>query len=292
MRVLVAAALAAMTTLGCARAAAPDKSVSQLVKELGAEIPDQRLDAAKALAKKGPEVAPALIKALKDKDWRVRRGATDALAALKEQAKDAVPALIEALKDKEPWVRDGAATALGRIGPDAEPAARPLVELLKDKDEWVRESAMTALPQVTKDKDILLQGAINAVMVPDTGWSVRRHAMGVFGRYAKDCKPAVPALVYMLEHPGEGMWMSIDRVAEILAGVGEAEKAVSLLTRLLESDDQGTRHRAATALGKLGKDAAAALPVLRTLAAQNDDERLRKAAAATVEQIEGKKPEK
>jgi len=294
---VLAAALGVLASGGCARSldqrsAGDDRSVEELMRELGGEIPDHRLEAARALGRKGPEVVPRLIKALKDKDWKVRRGASDALAGLKADAKPAVPALIEALKDKEPWVRDGAATALGKIGPEAEAAARPLVEVLKDRELWLRESAIVALQAVTKDKELLLQGAINAVMFPDTGWSVRRHAVGVLHRHGKHHKPAIPALIYVLENPGEGMWQSIQRVAQLLAELGAGDKAVPILVRMLKSDHQGTRRKAAEALGKLGKEAAPAIAALRDLAQKSKDKRIRAAAKQALEQIEGKKPKK
>ena len=296
-RTILAAAIAIGAAAPWARAAPPPPGPAPPGRggrgaAAGDELPDRRLDAAKALASKGPDIVPTLIQALGHEDWKVRRSATDALAELKADAKPAVAALITALKDKDAWVRDGAAKALGRIGPDAAPAARPLVELLKDKDDWIRESAMVALPAVTKDEALLVQGAINAVMVPDTGWSVRRHAMGILRRHAKGHKQAIPALVYMLEHPGEGMWLSLTGVAQTLAAAGAGDKATPILARLLQSDHKGMRRRAAEALGTLGQDAAPALPALRKVAGKDKDERTRAAAKKALEQIAAKKPKK
>jgi len=68
-----------------------------------------------------------LIKALKHKDFEVRKNATDALGEIGDVR--AIEPLIQALKDKGRGVQKYAAKALGEIG---EPAVEPLIEALKD----------------------------------------------------------------------------------------------------------------------------------------------------------------
>ena len=97
------------------------------------------------------DAVPALIKALKDKDFNVRRSAAAAVGKIGPAAKDAVPALIEALKDKDIYVRIGAALLLSRIGPaakDAVPALKAMSE--NDPVARVRKAAVAALKSIAK----------------------------------------------------------------------------------------------------------------------------------------------
>jgi HEAT repeat protein len=264
------------------------KSEKELLEAFGAELPDKRLEAARAIAKIGPEVVPKLSEALEHKDWRVRRSATDALAELRADAKPAVPALARALKDRDAWVRAGAAVALGRIGPEAGEAAPALAEAAVDDDMWVRKYALESLARgkVTDDEKLLLRAAVGAIAIRESGWAAKRFAMGILSSHGKDYKPAIPALVRVLEAPPEGMWDGTPRVVELLDGMGAADKAVPHLIKLLDPKRRHIPRRAADSLAKLGKAAAPALPALRTLAKEAVDKGSGEAARKAIEQIE------
>ncbi len=104
-----------------------------------------------------PEVAgqkktdvPALIKALKSKDWKARVSAAEDIgdvgAVRASDTKEAVPILLEMVKkDKDVAVRAAAAKALGRIDPDPAEAVPVLTDALKDKAPSVRTAAADAL---------------------------------------------------------------------------------------------------------------------------------------------------
>jgi HEAT repeat protein len=264
------------------------RSEKALPAAFAAELPDERLEAARAMAKKGPTVVPRLIEALKHRDWRVRRSATDALAELKADAKPAVPALTKVLKDRDPWVRAGAAFALGRIGPDAREAAPALAEAAVDEDLWVRKHALELLAGggVTDDKELLLKAAMGAMAIRESGWAAKRFAMDILNRYGKGYKPAIPALLRVLEAPPEGMWDGTPRVVELLDGMGAGDKAVPHLIKLLDPKRRHVPRKAAEALAKLGRPAAPALPALRTLAKEGVDKGSREGAQKAIEQIE------
>jgi len=95
-----------------------------------------------------PKAIPAIIEALKDKDWDVRTSAASALGGIGPDARAAVPVLIEALKDEHFYVRSSAAHALGGIGPEARAAVPALTMALKDEDKDVRRAAAEALKKV------------------------------------------------------------------------------------------------------------------------------------------------
>lgn len=292
-RLVITMLLGALLSSSCACAppatgGMEGKSEKELLRAFGAELPDERLEAARAMAKKGPEVVPKLIEALKHRDWRVRRSATDALAELEADAKPAVPALTKALKDKDAWVRAGAAVALGRIGPDAKEAAPALAEAAVGDDLWVRKCALESLARgsVTDDKELLLKAAVGAMAIRESGWAAKRFAMDILNRHGKAHKPAIPALLHVLEAPPEGMWDGTPRVVELVAGMGAAEKAVPHLVKLLKPERRTVPRKAAEALGKLGKAAAPALPALKTLAVKAVDKGAREAAKKAIDQIE------
>src|SRR5262249_44039023 len=95
-----------------------------------------RRDAAEALAKIGLPAVPALLQALANPDWDVRRAAEQALRRIEPDwledpwAQASVPALIQALADKHVHVRRAAVETLGRIGPQARAAVPTLVQAL------------------------------------------------------------------------------------------------------------------------------------------------------------------
>jgi hypothetical protein len=95
--------------------------------------PEWDLDeaAADALGRIGAPAVPKLIDALRKNngpDERVR--AARVLARIGPEAVDAVPMLTTALSDEDPHVQKAAARALGQIGPAAAEAVPALMELL------------------------------------------------------------------------------------------------------------------------------------------------------------------
>jgi HEAT repeat protein len=103
----------------------------------------------KSLAKRHKELVPALIKALKDVEPRVRDGATTALANL---GSDAVADLIDALADKDKAVRTRAAMVLGQMGSAGRSAIPALIKALEDDDADVRGYAVRALAAVVDER--------------------------------------------------------------------------------------------------------------------------------------------
>ena len=296
MKRLLVAGLAGVLAVCAGLYAAKDKpadtrTVPQLVKALGHDVLNHRTAAAKALGAKGPKALPAILKALKDKRPNVRRGATEALGAMGKNAKDAVGALVKALKDKSTWVRDGAAEALGRIGPAAKAAAKALAETVRDKDVWLREVAMRALTSVTKDKDIILPAAIAVLKFRDTGWAARRHALGALRQHGKDHKAAIPALLYVLQNPAQGMWDGTSQTVTLLIGLGATDKAKAILVKSLTAECREIRRKAVAGLGIIGKDAKDTVGAIKAMLAKEKDRRARTAAQAALKQIEGKKQE-
>jgi HEAT repeat protein len=97
------------------------------------------------------EEAAAHTKVLKEStDSKAKTAAAEEIGRLgaikKSYAVEAVPYLIKALKDKDVKLRSVAAVSLGRVDPPAETAVPALVELLKnDKEIPVKVAAMQGL---------------------------------------------------------------------------------------------------------------------------------------------------
>jgi len=121
-----------------------------------APLPQQRRsladEAAKALGKIGEPALEPLIKALKDKDWRVRCGAASALGEMGHRA--AIQPLTETLLgDEEGEVRWKAARALSRMKWLLEDT-EPLIEAIRDEDWRVRYEVVKIIGELEEEKAI------------------------------------------------------------------------------------------------------------------------------------------
>jgi HEAT repeat protein len=92
----------------------------------------------------GRKAVDALVRALGDDDWTVRRSAAVALGKLKDPK--AVRPLITLLSDGDIDVRTEAEASLMKIG---KPAFGPLIEVLGSEDSGVRFSALKVLKKAT-----------------------------------------------------------------------------------------------------------------------------------------------
>jgi HEAT repeat protein len=80
----------------------------------------------------GEEVTPSLVKILKDKtSVTAQIHAAYALGLTDPRPKTAVPALVEALKENDWNLRKAAVKALGEIGPDAKPALPTMADVYR-----------------------------------------------------------------------------------------------------------------------------------------------------------------
>ncbi len=95
------------------------------------------------------KAVPALIKALKDSDDRVRSSAASALCDLDKRA---LPALLDLFKHRDKELRAQAARIIGSMGTHGRrhvEALPGLTRLLEDQDPEVRRWAAYAISQIT-----------------------------------------------------------------------------------------------------------------------------------------------
>jgi HEAT repeat protein len=205
----------------------------------------------------GPAL-PELAERLRDGTALVRRYAALTLAGAAvtnarnaERLQQVAPVLILALADPDPGVRQGAVTAVSvmKPAPPAE-AAAALLGLLEDPEVDVRRGALAALVRMRPIPPELRHFAVEQV---------------------KARSPLEPQAIQLLGGlPIESLYI-VELVAERLA-----------------SPDPALRTVALQALAKWGTMAEPALPRLRQMAADpNEDPTLRMLARNAIEQISG-----
>jgi HEAT repeat protein len=264
-----------------------------------------RVKAAESLGKTGaatPEVVPALIAALGDKD--ARNAAIEALGNIGAEAKDAVPALAKALSDTDVNVRTAAAEALGKIGPSAKSAVAPLMKALKDSDPAVSENAANALEKIGA---MTLSNKLNfftfshpfitafggiaiGIVLLFASW----YAVPVFFRFffpmkwhilqlhsndskqraasaqalGKIGKPAIIPLIKALSHNNSNVRIS---ASDALNKIGPVPpKAIPLILRSLRDKESEVRKNITEILGKTGALTTDVIPALIRVIGDSD----------------------
>lgn len=278
-----------------------------LMEAMRSPIPYWRYLVSAALARRGTEGVHRAVSGLRDKDWRVRSACCDVLTLAHLDADgnakagdapgvdDVLPAHVTALlSDRNAWVRCRAAAALGAGAKADATVAMALAEGAADSDDWVREAALSAIDKVTDDPGMLVKAAAGALRVPSTSFSLVNRSIGLIEAHGADGKTVIPSLVFAVEHPGEGMWaQSINTVmAKLVELDPEGRAAVSALAKVAAGGYAYDRLRgnprktAIDLLGKLGKKASSAEPVLeRIVARTSEEEPLRDAARAALELV-------
>ena len=228
----------AVTALGKAGPAAKD-AIPALLEALKTETADTVLAGriGSALVQiGGPEMVETLVQAFA----RVPKVSRPMLAhALSQTGPAGVSALVKLINDREPPMRTAVVGIMSRPGRNAAEAVPVLIKAVRDKETKIRLEALRAL--------------------------------GAFGPAAKDAIPALTELLKQDQGPNRVI------VAETLAKVDPRNPAaISALEETAQGHNlpprQGMllRQDAIRALGRLGPDAQAALPVLEKILASGD----------------------
>jgi hypothetical protein len=207
-----------------------------LAREGSADKP-KRDQAQAAIREIGTNALPTLLGMVGTKDSMVKRGlialgnkqsviklrfrppdyfharASYGFSALGPAAKPAVPALIALLHDKDLEVRATAAHCLSLIGPEAEEAVPALVQVLREQGDGyglVLLHSMEALGQIHGDPDLVVPALLEYVNGSRKSWNYNDPAMDALARYREKAKPAVPAILELLNDPDRGHWEAAD----------------------------------------------------------------------------------
>lgn len=196
----------------------------------------------------GTKAVPLVLAAIKDTDPIVRNEGLQRLATLPGDLKDALPVLRELMKEASPVTRRLAVQALGRAGNDAVP---DLIEALKDADYNVKLVAIRGVRQVGPAAKKAIPQLQDLASGGKKNLAIRREAIQTLGVMGAD---AVDPLIGLLKQ----------------------EQSLSLKLALVQ------------ALGAIGPDAKAALPVLEGLA-ESPNPPFRNAVQTALDRIKAEK---
>jgi HEAT repeat protein len=262
----------------CYLAKVPDAKVTYfLPEEIGKRV---GLDPEKVKQVKLKQRIRRLISQLTVPEAEDRFHGAEELGKIGSAAKDAVPSLIKALKDEDNQVRLGAVKTLQRIGWAAKEAIPDLIKIIgnMNEDKLIRRRAIIALLNIGLEAKDTVPTFIEVLENKDEDWEVHSAIVVALGRIGREAKDAVPTLVKFLE-PDLAKYPIQYLVAWSLGKIG-TKKAVLPLIRVLENTvlennylDRTVPVRAILALGKIGSEAAQALPVLKKI---SKDEELRR----------------
>jgi len=267
-----------------------EERVKDQIARLSLPVAEDRWNAAKALAKVGPEAKsalPALIEALKDLHWYVRECAAFALGRVGPEAKPAVPFLIETLKltgqkpiDGHPSIREAAANSLRFVDPLNPVVVSALTEALTDRSNKVRLSAALALGAGDAQQSVVAIPALMAALASDKDDEVRKAAAITLGKVGTG-GPVVTALIIALK---DSDFEVSQGAAGALTVIAERVPVVPALSDALSDSDQDLVLLVTQILGEIGSSAHYAEPALRQLA-RSDNQSLREAALDALKRI-------
>lgn len=190
-----------------------------------------------------------------------------------------LPALALALKDEMPEIRRAAIEALERAGPESRPYLKAIIAASTDSDLIVRWVATRTLGKLLNDvssadnKNII--GAINS-RLEDPDLDVRNAALKAVMNGGADARMATQSLLRIVEQGDpDGRVQAIQTLRAIKA---EESLTVPVMRHALEADAARVRRAVVEYLGQSGRAAKEAVPELRRLL-QDPDEDVRKETA-------------
>ncbi|MGE3775852.1 MAG: HEAT repeat domain-containing protein, partial [Pirellulaceae bacterium] len=274
------AAAVAIHGLGAEAKAAVPAVIDQLRQKSTRRIP--MIYALMGMGPAAADAVPVLIKMLDvEDDFHVQYWACRALGQVGlPAAQPAVKELVRLVRHPVASVRGNAAAALGKLGPQVgEEAIAALAAALKDKLYNVRRSAAIALGEMGPTAATAVP-ALDAGLARE-GFAARSQAAVARWRITQEVEPSLVVLLSELQLR-DGPWDAAEGFQQMGA---EAAPAVDRLTKLFASPLSETRLFAASSLAGIGFPAKSALPQLRELTKDSDQD-VREVAAEAIQTIE------
>ncbi len=153
----------------------------------------QRLRSIRELGELGvaaKPVLPMLVRALDDKEWKIRQEVTRTIGAIGAEARTAITALAETLADDDRRVACEAISSLGKVGTAAIPA---LINALDSRIPYIRSTTAWVLAGFETSARSAVPALVNALA--DEDWQVRWVAAYALGCIGAEAKTAVLALI-------------------------------------------------------------------------------------------------
>jgi HEAT repeat protein len=127
-------------------------------------------------------------------------------------AREAVPALIKIYERDSSERSEGCvAHSLAAIGPPAGSAIPALIKGMTNSSLAVRALSINALSRIHADPEIVVPALIKCLSDIDNDAEVDDEAAVALGSFGAAAKPAIPALIELLQHPGPDLhyWAGI-----------------------------------------------------------------------------------
>jgi HEAT repeat protein len=224
--------------------------IESLGRKLESTDAEERREAAVDLGREGQAAVPLLLRAMADRDWRVRKTAVEALVQIAGQS--VLDGLLQALSAHDnAGARNSAIEALVQIGGTAVDALLPL---LNTPDPDVRKFIVDILGDIRDTRAVPL--LIDRLEDPDE--NIRVASAEALGKI-RDAR-AVDALIVCLNRYDQS-WLDY-AAAEALGEIGDVRALGPLLAALGRSS---LREPVLEALGKIG-DADTLQPLITSLA--------------------------
>jgi HEAT repeat protein len=202
------------------------------------------------------ESVPVLVRGLKSDDLLVAEQSALMLTRLGSQAMAAVDPLVQYVTGETGTVRVVAVELLGCIGPAARSGVQLLAAGVLTNDLIFARASAVALGRIGADAAPAIPCLVTAMNGRDVELArVATVAVGAIGRVVRES--AEEPLIVALRHYDEAVRMN---AVAALRSVGR--DPVSPLVTILRGVDKRQAAWAATALGRMGADAKAAIPDL------------------------------
>ncbi len=228
-------------------------------------------------------LVPVLIECLNDPEDEVRRLSMSLLCELKETAEPALPIMIDALKDSCKIVRLNAASAVARFGEKAKTAV-PILETWNErKDEFDYITAIESILYIDPTRVNNLLPLLIEVLGMEDCFS-RSHAIWVVGDLGENAQEAVSALKYLLHAHSTDSMAASDAIFSI---TNDPSDSIKVGLDLLDHDEWLQRYCGAEHLRLLGSKAHSAVPHLRLVLENDENEAVRNEAERALKEIEG-----
>lgn len=234
--------------------------------------------AGQALGQIGPEAVPYLVEALNNPDYLVRANACSALAQLGTNSAPAVPKLTEFIRDETGPIVSSAAYTLSRIGAPIIPSVIPLLSSTNwTIRRWAVYSLAFAGPTVMEAMPQVIP------MLLDTNEQVRWITVTAIGKIDVTSKAAGEALLYATRDSSSNV--QVAAISELAFRPDIVIAEMPRFLQMLKDPSPAIRGQAAYALGQTGRFASNAVPVLKELLADPDQD-VQSRAKKAIETIE------
>lgn len=215
-------------------------------------------------------VVPALIEALRDRDFCVSEKSAIALGAVGEPA---VPPLLEVLKSNNPSARRVAAQALGYMSPEVQTkVGAALLPSLMNKDQFVRGEAAMRITHMGKMGIPVFLAALKEDDV-----DLRQRAVDGLDEIGISRPDVTDALILLFKDKQSTLRL---KGAVVLGRMGQKDVSVyQTVAPSLASKDKDVLLGALRALGDMGGTAEPSLPQITYLLEESPDPAIRNEAA-------------